>query len=357
MTSSWDDWVAQDRLRKFTEENKELAQDLKREMDDSRARAAPKSTTSKKKTAGSDLSSARGSEERHSSLPVTGRGSKRGRDNEIEKVGEYYFITSPSPSCPDLDADLNSDFGWSGVSNYANTPDLELEPGFACYDGTGDVPPRRSERKPKPKAIFEQKADTPPPRKRKKPSPEDTVVTPAAEEANTSSITASVAEGAPEALRDTPPSQSRVTLAADIVAAPTGVADALPNIALVTIEKSKGSRDAANHENKDLGPKAVAIAENNSATVSKEATEGSQNAAKGANNDADPKPFARSEEHSASVGIESPTESQNAASGENNNADPKLLAISDETTCSVSQEAPQGSRDASSHEKNDLIPN
>jgi len=84
----WDDWVPQDRLRKFSEENKELAyslkQDLKREMD--KTRAAPKSA-SRKKTAGSDFSSIRGSEERHSSVPVTGRGTKRGRDMDLEKVG------------------------------------------------------------------------------------------------------------------------------------------------------------------------------------------------------------------------------------------------------------------------------
>ena len=41
----------------------------------------------KKKAAGSDLSSARGSEER--STPVTGRGQKRGRDFEIEKVCQF----------------------------------------------------------------------------------------------------------------------------------------------------------------------------------------------------------------------------------------------------------------------------
>lgn len=46
------------------------------------------SAATKKKTAGSDLSSARGSEERHASLPATGRGQKRGRDNDIEKASD-----------------------------------------------------------------------------------------------------------------------------------------------------------------------------------------------------------------------------------------------------------------------------
>ena len=164
---SWDDWVPHDRLRKFTEENKELAQDLKREMDDSRARAAPKSASTKKKTAGSDFSSARGSEERHSSLPVTGRGSKRGRDMEIEKVGGFYFFYDSSP-CPDLESDT-SDSGRSGAFDHAITPEVEPEPLFACYDGTGDPPARRSERKPKPRAVFEQNpVPAPQPKRRKK---------------------------------------------------------------------------------------------------------------------------------------------------------------------------------------------
>lgn len=46
--------------------------------------AAKSAKSAKKKTAGSDFSSARGSEERQSLPP--GRGQKRGRDNEIEKV-------------------------------------------------------------------------------------------------------------------------------------------------------------------------------------------------------------------------------------------------------------------------------
>jgi len=111
----WDDWVPQDRLRKFTEENKELSyslkQELKREMD--KTRAAPKSA-SRKKAAGSDFSSIRGSEERHSSVPVTGRGTKRGRDMDLEKVGSQvplndYFI---------LDTSAGSDYDSGYASGY-----------------------------------------------------------------------------------------------------------------------------------------------------------------------------------------------------------------------------------------------
>lgn len=43
-------------------------------------------TNPKKKAASSDFSSNRGSEDRHFTPVVTGRGQKRGRDTEIEKV-------------------------------------------------------------------------------------------------------------------------------------------------------------------------------------------------------------------------------------------------------------------------------
>lgn len=86
--------MPQDRLRKLNDENRELAKNLKKEMDSLRQRASTKAiaTSSKKKAAGSDLSSTRGgSEERHSSVPAAGRG-KRGRDFDFDKVGK---VTSP----------------------------------------------------------------------------------------------------------------------------------------------------------------------------------------------------------------------------------------------------------------------
>lgn len=91
---SWDDWVPQDRIRKFTEENKELAANLKAEMDRTLNPPKTKAAAAKRKAAGSDLSSARGSEERLT--PMTGRGQKRGRDYEIEKVRERPYIASNS---------------------------------------------------------------------------------------------------------------------------------------------------------------------------------------------------------------------------------------------------------------------
>jgi mortality factor 4-like protein 1 len=83
----WDDWVPQDRVRKFTDENKELAAQLHNQMKLLQQRA-PKSTTKKGgRTNGSDLSSARGSEERHASTATqSGRGPRRNRDYDLEPV-------------------------------------------------------------------------------------------------------------------------------------------------------------------------------------------------------------------------------------------------------------------------------
>jgi len=90
--------VPQDRIRKFTEENKELAANLKAEMEKMLNPPKLMVAPANKKAAGSDLSSTRGSEER---LTPVGRGQKRGRDYEIEKVRErpdsllgFYFDIS-----------------------------------------------------------------------------------------------------------------------------------------------------------------------------------------------------------------------------------------------------------------------
>ena len=91
--SSWDDWVPQDRVRKYSEENIELARNIKKdaERNDRAKRAAAKKT----RGGGSELSSTRGSEERHSSVQAySGRGHKRGRDYEIEKVSSPMSISS-----------------------------------------------------------------------------------------------------------------------------------------------------------------------------------------------------------------------------------------------------------------------
>lgn len=85
--NTWDDWVPQDRIRKFNEENRELAHQLTQQ-----ARASlQKSSKPAKKVAlkgGSDFSSARGSEERTGgSAALSGRGpARRARDYEMENV-------------------------------------------------------------------------------------------------------------------------------------------------------------------------------------------------------------------------------------------------------------------------------
>ncbi|MCJ1340529.1 Esa1p-associated factor [Bachmanniomyces sp. S44760] len=122
--NTWDDWVNQDRLRKLTEENKELAQNLKKDVDIQRHRVLPKTapSSSKRKTAGSDLSSTRNSEERMSSVPAIGRGQKRGRDYELDKEEAFHARPAVRIVIPDhLKAILVDD--WENV-----TKNLSLVP-------------------------------------------------------------------------------------------------------------------------------------------------------------------------------------------------------------------------------------
>lgn len=72
-----------DRLRKLTDENRELAASLRRDVE---AATRPKITKpTGKRRGGSDASSLRDSEERNSSTAPT-RGTKRSRDTDLEKV-------------------------------------------------------------------------------------------------------------------------------------------------------------------------------------------------------------------------------------------------------------------------------
>ena len=87
--------MPQDRLRKLTDDNRELAANLKRDLvqpQPTRTSTKPGSSSRRGKGQGSDLGSGRGSEERHSSVPAGGRGTKRGKDNDVEKVGSLLFI-------------------------------------------------------------------------------------------------------------------------------------------------------------------------------------------------------------------------------------------------------------------------
>lgn len=93
--TSWDDWVPQDRLRKLTDDNRELAASLRRDVmqADPRQHKGSKSGASTKKARAhdSDIDSARGSEDRYSSVTAGGKGNKRGRDYELEKVSQFSF--------------------------------------------------------------------------------------------------------------------------------------------------------------------------------------------------------------------------------------------------------------------------
>ena len=90
--------MPQERLRKLTEENKELAANLKKDMEAQRRAATgkPASVSHKvKRPYGSDVtgSSARGSEDRSSAVPQGPRGQKRGREIEgIDKVGSIPIL-------------------------------------------------------------------------------------------------------------------------------------------------------------------------------------------------------------------------------------------------------------------------
>lgn len=97
--NTWDDWVPQDRIRKFNDENRELASQLIQQ-----ARASQKSAKPAKKIVlkgGSDLSSARGSEERTGgSAALSGRGpARRARDYDLEHVSFPQLITFDAPLC------------------------------------------------------------------------------------------------------------------------------------------------------------------------------------------------------------------------------------------------------------------
>jgi mortality factor 4-like protein 1 len=102
--ASWDDWVSGDRIRKFTDDNKQLAAQLQ-----AQARIRVQGSGASKGAAlagrnkgiakaaggggatGSEISSARGSEERGpGNSSFGGRGPRRGRDYELENVSLFF---------------------------------------------------------------------------------------------------------------------------------------------------------------------------------------------------------------------------------------------------------------------------
>ena len=88
----WDDWVPQDRVRKFTDENKELAAQLHNQMKALQKKPAGGKKGQGGRANGSDFSSARGSEERTASVAAQGGrgGQRRTRDYDLENVSPLF---------------------------------------------------------------------------------------------------------------------------------------------------------------------------------------------------------------------------------------------------------------------------
>ncbi|KAF2862624.1 MRG-domain-containing protein [Piedraia hortae CBS 480.64] len=95
--NTWDDWVPTERLRKFTDENKELAANLKKDMEAQRKATNKSAASSGRKRHGAalDVSSARGSEDRSSAAPAA-PSRKRGRDTMEGIDKEDDFIRRPA---------------------------------------------------------------------------------------------------------------------------------------------------------------------------------------------------------------------------------------------------------------------
>lgn len=89
----FDEWAPQDRLRKFNDENKELADQMKAQYaTHSKGGSKQAKTKVPGKVPGSELGSARGSEERMPAATQSGRGPRRARDYELEHVSGFKFL-------------------------------------------------------------------------------------------------------------------------------------------------------------------------------------------------------------------------------------------------------------------------
>ena len=92
-TNSWDDWVPQDRVRKFTDENKELAAQLHTQMRNLQRQSKGVGKNPKGSRAnGSEMGSGRGSEERNPSLAAQSSRRGRNRDYDLEPVSDSNLI-------------------------------------------------------------------------------------------------------------------------------------------------------------------------------------------------------------------------------------------------------------------------
>ena len=94
--NTWDDWVPVDRIRKFTEENRDLASQLHSQMKSLQQKNAKQA---KKNVKANGADSARGSEERSAGVvaPGGGRGPRRAREYDLEQVSESSFDVCSFP--------------------------------------------------------------------------------------------------------------------------------------------------------------------------------------------------------------------------------------------------------------------
>ncbi|GKT44398.1 chromatin modification-related protein eaf3 [Colletotrichum spaethianum] len=97
--NTWDDWVSIDRIRKFTEENKELASTLHAQMKDLRQKSSAKAPKKGLRINGTD--STRGSEERTAGAAASGRGPRRARDFDLEQEDGFHARPSIKLPIPD----------------------------------------------------------------------------------------------------------------------------------------------------------------------------------------------------------------------------------------------------------------
>ncbi|KAK4189924.1 chromo domain-like protein [Podospora australis] len=99
--SSWDDWVPEDRVRKFTDENRELASQLLaqfKSIQSGKTAKQPKNKVLGGRAGGSDMSSARGSEERTHATTFSSRaGQRRARDYDLDQVSVFFSHVSFVP--------------------------------------------------------------------------------------------------------------------------------------------------------------------------------------------------------------------------------------------------------------------
>ncbi|KAH8708603.1 MRG-domain-containing protein [Phaeosphaeriaceae sp. PMI808] len=110
--NTWDDWVPEDRLRKLSPENRELANGLRHDMLAAQRAARQQPQPPKKKAHGS----ARGSEERQLSVSATApRGQKRMRDNDLEKEEAFQTKRAVKIGIPDRLKSLLVD-DWENVT-------------------------------------------------------------------------------------------------------------------------------------------------------------------------------------------------------------------------------------------------